>query len=157
MEYWKENVNYRHEKGPEGTHYLITVDGIDVEVEESLYRIYTKMERRERYLAEVEADMCISLEGLAADEDTIPNLPDNPESIFIAAEAEQERQALLRLLPEALEQLTESERELIWALYFDNVPVREYARRTGVTLRAVQKRRDRILAKLKNIFQNLRF
>ena len=39
MEYWKENVNYRQEKGPEGTRYLITVDGMDVEVEESLYRI----------------------------------------------------------------------------------------------------------------------
>ena len=90
MEYWKENVNYRQEKGPEGTRYLITVDGMDVEVEESLYRIYTKMERRERYLVEVESDMCVSLEGLAADEDTIPYLPDNPESILIAVETERE-------------------------------------------------------------------
>ena len=152
MEYWKENVNYRQEKGPNGTRYLITVDGIDVEVEESLYHIYTKMERRERYLAEVESDMCVSLEGLTADEDTIPYLPDNPESIFIDAEAEQERQALLRLLSEALEQLTESERELIQALYFDNVPVREYARQKGVRLFVIQKRRDRILAKLKKFF-----
>ena len=35
MEYWKENVNYRQEKGPDGTRYLITVDGMDVEAEEA--------------------------------------------------------------------------------------------------------------------------
>lgn len=152
MEHWKENVNYRQKKGPEGTRYLITVDGNDVEVEESLYRVYTKMERRERYLAEVESDMCVSLEGLAADEDTIPYLLDNPESILIAAETELEQTAMLRLLPEAMEQLTESELELIQALYFKNVPVREYARQKGVRLFVIQKRRDRILAKLKKYF-----
>ena len=59
---------------------------------------------------------------------------------------------LLRLLPKAMEQLTEAERELIRALYFDNVPVREYARQKGVRLFVIQKRRDRILAKLKKIF-----
>ena len=132
MEYWKENVNYRQEKGPEGTRYLITVDGMDVEVEESLYRIYTKMERRERYLVEVESDMCVSLEGLAADEDTIPYLPDNPESILIAVETEREQASLLCLLPEALEQLTESEREFIRALYFEGISLREYCRSKGI-------------------------
>ncbi len=157
MEYWKKNINYRQEKVPKGTRYLITVDGIDVEVEESLYRVYTKMERRERYLAEVESDMCVSLEGLAADEDTIPYLPDNPESILIAAETEREQAALLRQLPEALEQLTESERELIRVLFYDGVPARECARRMGISDMAVRKKRDRILMKLKNILRNLHF
>ena len=151
MEYWKENVNYRQEKGPEGTHYLITVDGIDVEVEESLYRIYTKMERRERYLAEVESDMCVSLEGLAADEDTIPYLPDNPESILIAVETEREQASLLCLLPEALEQLTESEREFIRALYFEGISLREYCRSKGIPVMTQHYRLQQVLKKLKNI------
>ena len=74
------------------------------------------------------------------------------DSLWLAAETEQAQQALLRLLPKAMEQLTEAERELIRALYFDNVPVREYARQKGVRLFVIQKRRDRILAKLKKIF-----
>ena len=151
MEYWKENVNYRQEKGPEGTRYLITVDGMDVEVEESLYRIYTKMERRERYLVEVESDMCVSLEGLAADEDTIPYLPDNPESILIAVETEREQASLLCLLPEALEQLTESEREFIRALYFEGISLREYCRSKGIPVMTQHYRLQQVLRKLKNI------
>lgn len=151
MEYWKENVNYRQEKGPEGTRYLITVDGMDVEVEESLYRIYTKMERRERYLVEVESDMCVSLEGLAADEDTIPYLPDNPESILIAVETEREQASLLCLLPEALEQLTESEQEFIRALYFEGISLREYCRSKGIPVMTQHYRLQQVLKKLKNI------
>ena len=151
MEYWKENVNYRQEKGPEGTRYLITVDGMDVEVEESLYRIYTKMERRERYLVEVESDMCVSLEGLAADEDTIPYLPVNPESILIAVETEREQASLLCLLPEALEQLTESEREFIRALYFEGISLREYCRSKGIPVMTQHYRLQQVLKKLKNI------
>lgn len=151
MEYWKDNVNYRQEKGPEGTRYLITVDGMDVEVEESLYRIYTKMERRERYLVEVESDMCVSLEGLAADEDTIPYLPDNPESILIAVETEREQASLLCLLPEALEQLTESEREFIRALYFEGISLREYCRSKGIPVMTQHYRLQQVLKKLKNI------
>ena len=151
MEYWKENVNYRQEKGPEGTRYLITVDGMDVEVEESLYRIYTKMERRERYLVEVESDMFVSLEGLAADEDTIPYLPDNPESILIAVETEREQASLLCLLPEALEQLTESEREFIRALYFEGISLREYCRSKGIPVMTQHYRLQQVLKKLKNI------
>ena len=151
MEYWKENVNYRQEKGPEGTRYLITVDGMDVEVEESLYRIYTKMERRERYLVEVESDMCVSLEGLAADEDTIPYLPDNPDSILIAVETEREQASLLCLLPEALEQLTESEREFIRALYFEGISLREYCRSKGIPVMTQHYRLQQVLKKLKNI------
>ena len=151
MEYCKENVNYRQEKGPEGTRYLITVDGMDVEVEESLYRIYTKMERRERYLVEVESDMCVSLEGLAADEDTIPYLPDNPESILIAVETEREQASLLCLLPEALEQLTESEREFIRALYFEGISLREYCRSKGIPVMTQHYRLQQVLKKLKNI------
>ena len=151
MEYWKENVNYRQEKGPEGTRYLITVDGMDVEVEESLYRIYTKMERRERYLVEVESDMCVSLEGLAADEDTIPYLPDNPESILIAVETEREQASLLCLLPEALEQLTESEREFIRALYFEGISLREYCQSKGIPVMTQHYRLQQVLKKLKNI------
>lgn len=155
MEYWKENVNYRQEKRPDGTRYLITVDGNDIEVEESLYRVYTKMERRERYLTEVESDMCVSLEGLAADENAIMYLDESPESILIAAEAEREQAKLLHRLPEAIEQLTESERELIQALFLDDVSTREYARQKGVYHRAVIYRRDKILKKLAEIFKKM--
>lgn len=157
MEYWKENINYRQEEGPAGIRFLITVDDQDIEVEESLYKAYTQMERRERYLAEREKDICISLDELSDDMDVFLQPEESTEDLLLARETAAEFAAWLRLLPKAMEQLTEDEQALIRALFFDGVPAREYARKTSVTLRAVQKRRDRILGKLKIILGNLAF
>ena len=57
--------------------------------------------------------------------------------------------------PEAgpeLAQLSPEEQALIQAIFFDGVPVREYARRLSVQLRTVQYRRDRLLEKLRKKF-----
>lgn len=157
MEYWKENINYRQEEGPFGTRFLITVDNQDIEVEESLYRVYTQMERRERYLVEREKDICISLDGLFEGTNTFLRPEESAEDIVLERESVAERASQLCILPEALEQLTELERELIRALFLDGIPAREYARKTGVSDMAVRKNRGRILVKLKNILENLNF
>ena len=75
---------------------------------------------------------------------------ESAEEIIIAKETEKERDALLDRFPELMARLTDEEHKLIYALYFEGVSIREYARITGVRLFAVQKRRDRILDKLKN-------
>ena len=43
--------------------------------------------------------------------------------------------------------------QLITALFYDRLSTREYARRIGVTQRAVIKRRDRILRDMKKYFE----
>jgi transposase-like protein len=52
-------------------------------------------------------------------------------------------------LYEAFEKLTKGEQRLIYDLFFRNIGVREYARQMGVTHHSVQKRRDRILEKMR--------
>jgi len=161
MKNWQDDRNYRKIRQPDGTvKNLIFVDGQAVEVTDEVFAAYSQMDRQERYQEELLQDNPhVSLEKLAEacvpiEEYMLEQAP-SPEDICISMEDAAEQAALLRLLPEALEQLTESERELIRALYFEGVPVREYARQKGVRLFVIQKRRDRILAKLKNIFENL--
>ena len=58
---------------------------------------------------------------------------------------------LLRLLPKAMEQLTESERELIRELFFEGISLREYCRINGIPTMTQHYRLQQVLKKLKNI------
>ena len=64
-----------------------------------------------------------------------------------------EREELTSLLLAALIALEDRDRQLITALFYDHLSTREYARRIGVTQRAVIKRRDRILRDIKKYFE----
>ena len=154
MEKWQENRNYRKIKDENGTVIanIITVDGRDVAVTEDVFAAYAQMDRRERYLSEdLPTGKVLSLEQMA--EDGV--LPDyvgaetapSAEDCVLARESEREREELTSLLPAALIALEDRDRQLI------HLSTREYARRTGVTQRAVIKRRDRILRDMKKYFE----
>lgn len=154
MNYWKENINYRQEKDANGmTRYFITIDDQDIEVDKKLYGVYTKMERRERYLVECDADKCISLEKLSHDElfgeDILDSSQISVEDEVITKIDATERIALIDKLPAAIRSLTESEQELIQAIYFDGISAREYARRQGVYPRAIMYRLEKLQEKLR--------
>ena len=161
MKNWQNNRNYRKIRQPDGTvKNLIFVDGQAVEVTDEVFAAYSQMDRQERYQEELLQDNpYVSLEKLAdacvpIEEYMLEQAP-SPEDICISMEDAAEQATLLRLLPEAMEQLTESEQELIRALFFEGVPAREYARRMGISDMAVRKKRDRILMNLKFILRNL--
>ena len=75
------------------------------------------------------------------------------EDCVLARESEREREELTSLLLAALIALEDWDRQLITALFYDPLSTREYARRIGVTQRAVIKRRDRILRDMKKYFE----
>ena len=164
MKNWKDECNDRRIKDENGvvTAHVIMIGGQDILVSNEVYEAYSQMGRQERYQEQLLQDIPhVSLEKLAdacvpIEEYMLEQAP-SPEDICISMEDQAEQAALLRLLPEAMEQLTESERELIQALFYDGVPAREYARRMGISDMAVRKKRDRILMKLKNILRNLHF
>ena len=116
------------------------------------------MDRRERYLSEdLPTGKVLSMEQMA--EDGV--LPDyvgaetapSAEDCVLARESEREREELTSLLLAALIALEDRDRQLITALFYDHLSTREYARRIGVTQRAVIKRRDRILRDMKKHFE----
>ena len=54
MKKWQKNRNYRRIKDQNDTviSYVITVDGIDIEVTEEVFCVYAQADRRERYITE---------------------------------------------------------------------------------------------------------
>lgn len=161
MKKWQEGRNYRQFKNEAGEIIanIITVDGVDVEVPKDVYRAYAQADRRERYLLEEQsAGKLLSLEQMAED-GMFPCFagaeaaPSAEEEVLEREQAQclAERKQILLL---AMLVLNDADRELINALFFDGVSTREYARRIGISQRAVIKRRDRILRDLKKYFEN---
>lgn len=158
MKKWQESRNYRQVKNDAGEiiSYIITVDGVDVEVPEDVYLAYSQADRRERYVREeMEVGKLLSLDKLL--EDDVPleslgvNLVPSAEDTTLEQEECSETAMQLKRLTEALSGLNTAERQLLQALYFEGIPAREYARQLGVYHRTVLYRRDKLLEKLRRM------
>ena len=158
MKKWQEERNYRRARNEAGEVIanIITVDGMDVEVPEDVYRAYAQADRRERYVREeMEAGKLLSLDKLLEDEVPLESLGvelgPSAEDTTLEQETSSETALQLKKLTEALSGLNTAERQLLQALYFEGIPAREYARQLGVYHRTVLYRRDKLLEKLRRM------
>lgn len=162
MKKWQKERNYRRIYDGNGRVIanIITVDGVDVEVTEEVFRIYSQMDRRERYLEEQtwKPGTCtISLEYLKEQDVSIGLYVNEcaPSAEDIVLQEEKQKELLIHKekLKEAFVLLRKDEQKLIQALFFDELSTREYAHKQGVTQHAIIKRRDRVLTRLKNFLK----
>lgn len=123
-----------------------------MEVSESFYTDFYRDKRRQKYLDEC-AVQCgtISYDMLSTDDF-------NGEDILIDHNVDVAEEVAERMMMEKLKQsidlLSDADRELIKALYFEGISEREYAQRMGVYHNAIHKRKIRILENLKKILEN---
>ena len=170
MQNWQKNRKYRKHKNADGSFtYVITVDGVDVEVNADVYKAYASAERKMEYMeSDLKRDRVlqdaggkavkdkngllitlpereVSLDKLLAEDWDYPSAEPTPENEIIG-------QFEIAMLYSGLDSLNGDERGLINALYFDGMTEREYAKEIGVTQKAVNKRKHKILEKLKILF-----
>ena len=162
MKNWQKTRNYRRMKDENGNVIanVITVFGEKIEVSDELFAVYAHMDAHERYIMEeAPRGRVFSLDKMVEDGMSVEAVSHqsapSAEEILIARENEQDTQHKLTLLKEAVSQLNEADRALIEAVYFENISMREYARRIGVSHSAIAKRRYRILRTLKKYFENI--
>ena len=155
MTNWQKNRNYRRIRLADGSvKNIIIVDGQKVEVTDEVYKAYSQMDRGERYQEEQRKTLPqVSLEKLCAASVPIDlyiaeHSPSAEDEVMAAFDA-RERDRLISLLPQILDKLPETEREMIQAIYFDGISAREYARRHGVYPRAVMYRLEKLQEKLR--------
>jgi RNA polymerase sigma factor (sigma-70 family) len=141
----------------EREHYLIRLEeGRLYEVSRDVYLCWYAGDRQERY--QVERDRknnVFSYEYLremvfGEEENNIGDVIPSPEG---SAEEQVFKKLLKDKLYSALARLEPEEQRLIQAIFFDNVSLRSYAKQQGVTHRTVQKRKDSILKKLRELMQ----
>lgn len=163
MKKWQKNRNYKRIKDKDGNVVanIITVFGQDVEVSDEIFDTYSQMDRRARYIGEdIPAESEISLERTIEDGihiKTLENAELSAEEICIEHENAKMREEQAKHLPVVLAKLSDDEKRLIDALYFRGLGVREYAREISVPPMKIVRDRNRILDKLKNIFQISKF
>lgn len=147
MQNWQRYRNYRKNENDEGlTTYIITVDGVDVEVSEEIYNAYSQADRRERYSAERDTGRLLSLEKMQEDgfpiEIMTGEYEESPEETLLG-------EITLKMVSAAFEALEPVERDLIQALVIDRVTERDYAASIGLSQKGVNKRKRIILEKMK--------
>ena len=136
------------------------VSGQFIEVTDEVYDAYMKGDRKMRYFeSDLKAErFLLDKEGqirqiIPSREDSLDRLmDDNAEQFADQQESVEDvvfRKFSIERLYAALELLTEKERNLIKALFFDELTEREVARVLGVSQPAVHKQKNKILKKLK--------
>ena len=128
--------------------YMIKIQGDLIEVTEDVYYAYFRMDRQERWQEEkkqdhdvVSYDALDNGETVGAEAIQDMNSP-GMEELVIANELKERLHNVVAALPKP-------ERELIQAIYFEDIPVSNYAKRVGLSHRGINKQRKRILSKLK--------
>ena len=124
--------------------FFIVIDGEKVSVSEEVYRAFKRPLWTERKRRQVRAEHERSLEQFSEDGFDVPD-----ESALVDEIVEDK--LMLDMLFAALAELTDDERGLVDALFFDEKSEREVAREVGISQPAIHKRRNRILEKLKNL------
>lgn len=128
--------------------YRIRVDGVLVEVSREVYRAYYSIERHTRTLDEKDTrNGKVLYSDLDTDEllgeEMIPDMTSNRvEDSAIYSILRKELHEYLAMLPA-------QDMELIQALYFECLTEREYAQRIGISQKGVNKRRQKVLDKLR--------
>jgi RNA polymerase sigma factor, sigma-70 family len=132
--------------------YRISVQGVVVEVTKTVYHTYHQMERHARHLEEKDRQHgLVSYHAL----DTIDTLGE--EALPSPDAASVEDAAIAHILQERLHQCLEllpaQDRELIHALYFEELSERDLARKTGVPQRTIHDRKKKVIARLKKMLK----
>ena len=127
--------------------YFITLpDGVEVPVTDEVYRAYYEQVRRDEYYERMKKKLHQSYDELAeSDHPAEEQLFAPPASVEEIAE----REMTLEILLSALDKLSADERKLVEELYFKQKSETECAKNTGVSRRTLDRRREKILAKIR--------
>ena len=167
---WRKEKNFRRVKNEDDTTtYLITVYGKDFEVSEEIYRMYARYHRKsvymeydlkvERYLRDKNGNAVKDSNGIAVmlpereisyemllNEGWEFQSPDPlPEEIIFP------RNEVEGILLDGLDMLTNNQKSLVKALFYDGYDEEEYAEILGVSRQAVNKLKMKVINKLKKI------
>lgn len=141
------------------------VSGQFIEVTDEVYDAYMKGDRKMRYFeSDLKAERFLLDENgqikqiIPSREDSLDRLMDDNAEQFANRNESVEDMVLRRIsierLYKELEKLTEKERKLIEALFFEEMTEREVALSLGISQPAVHKQKNKILKKLKFFLEN---
>ncbi|HAJ9305163.1 TPA: sigma-70 family RNA polymerase sigma factor [Listeria monocytogenes] len=133
--------------------YILPVNGKLITVSREVYESFYTHERRERYLEERDRDKGLLYFSNYDTKDG--NFVDSTEDKKVNVEKVVETGMIIKELYKALEGLNPEERDLITQIFFEERSIRDIAREKKISHVAIQKRRNKILEKLKYVLKDL--
>ena len=133
--------------------YYLPLNGKLIPVSKEVYKEFYIYSRRERYLEE--RDISKGLLRFSDYDSDDSNFIDYVEDKTVDVEKVVETGMIIKELYKALDELNTDERDLIEKIFFKEESIREIARDKDVSHVAIQKRRNKILNKLKEILKDL--
>ena len=131
---------------------FIPVQGCLLEVVREQYADYYKEKERWRYLQKLDTNhKLLSLEGFTDSEGNVLDFIID-ETVDVAETVV--RAVMVDRLKVAFPLLSDGEQALIQAIFFEELSEREVGLRLGITQSVVNKRKAKILAKLRTIIEN---
>ena len=128
--------------------YYVTIGEERVPVSEEVYYAFKRPAWKERKRRAVRSEKERSLEAFMDEGFDIPDDQALVDEIV-------EDKLLLNVLLSALSELTDEERSLIDALFYQDKSEREVARETGIHRNTLSYRKNKILAKLKETIKSM--
>lgn len=133
--------------------YILPVNGKLIPVSREVYESFYTHKRRERYLEERDRDKGLMHFSNYDTEDR--NFIDFTEDKNIDVEKVVETGMIIKEMYKALDGLNPEERDLITQIFFEERSIRDIAREKKISHVAIQKRRNKILEKLKDVLKDL--
>ncbi len=132
--------------------WFIPVGGYLMETTEEQYRDFYKDSEREKYLRKLSrSNSVLSIEAFDTEDDNGTDfLADDSEDIAEVVATK----IMIEKLHTVLPLLSESEQELIDALYFKGYSEREWSKQSGIAPMTIHDRKHKILGKLKKLLEN---
>lgn len=136
--------------------YYITLKGVHYEVSQEVHDAFYQAERQERYMAEKDQShnlVILNISGMeeleeGKNQEHLASSQQGVESLLIKKE-------MVEHLHQCLQKLPKAERNLIYAIFYEEETESSYAERAGLTQSGVSKKRKRILEKLKRFMNEL--
>ena len=125
--------------------YEFATETVEIEVSDVWGEYLIDLDRQEYNIDHKETRRHCSLEALNPDDAYLPSEVDVLADVLRNTEAQR--------LYKAISQLEPQQQELVKAIYFDGIPIVEYARMCGTSQPAISRRKDRVLKKLKKLLE----
>lgn len=142
----------------------IYINGKNVCVTDEVYTAFKKGERKDKYLtSDLKHDRFLinrisgTVEVIPSREDSYERLTNDCRVEFADESKNTEDEAITTLLIEemrdALATLTDTEKQIIYGLFFEDKTAKRIARELGISVTAICKRKRNILKKLRKILE----
>lgn len=138
----------------EKKNYYIFLGDLKVDVSEEIYKGYWQETNRENYLKRLDKENRLGYFSEFVSDEVARSMEERLIDKAVDLEKLVEVKMQIEALNRALDNLSPDEREIIQALFYEEIPQRDLAKKLNISQGAVFRRKEKILKKLKVLLED---